>query len=63
MKGAETVFKLQLGSIQVHVGAHERIVKLAKPYSPREDGDTRRSYVQIDVAQNSAMQGFIVFGY
>ena len=62
MKGAKTVFKLQLGSIQVSVGAHERIMKLAKPYSPRENGATRRGYVQIDVTKNSAIQGFIVSG-
>jgi hypothetical protein len=63
-EGAETgLFELQLGSVIKIKRTQERLVKSARPASPRGNGVAQRSHALYGVTQNSALQGIIVFDY
>ena len=63
-EGAETgLFELQLGSVIKIKRTQERLVKSARPVSPRGNGVAQRSHVLNGVTQNSALQGIIEFDY
>jgi hypothetical protein len=62
--GAETgLFELQLGSVIKIKRTQERLVKSARPASPRGNGVTQRSHALNGVTQNSALQGINMFDY
>jgi len=63
-EGAETgLFELQLGSVIKIKRAQERLVKSARPVSPRGNGVAQRGHALNGFTQNSALQGIIVFDY
>jgi hypothetical protein len=63
-EGAETgLFELQLGSVIKIKRAQERLVKSARPASPRGNGVAQRGHVLNGVTQNSALQGINMFDY
>jgi hypothetical protein len=63
-EGAETVlFELQLGSVIKIKRTQIRLVKSARPASPRGNGVAQRGHVLNGVTQNGALQGIIVFDY
>jgi len=63
-EGAETgLFELQLGSVIKIKRAQERLVKSARPASPRGNGAAQRGHVLYGLTQNGALQGINVFDY
>jgi hypothetical protein len=63
-EGAETgLFELQLGSVIKIKRTQERLVKSARPASPRGNGVARHGHALYSVTRNSALQGINVFDY
>ena len=63
-EGADTgLFELQLGSVIKIKRTQERLVKSARPASPRGNGVAQRGHALNGLTRKSALQGINVFDY